>query len=506
MTHTKIGIIGGGISGTSCALYIKDAIAKYLCPEGQSCAHLQNLSITLFERGPGTGGRNQSVHLSDKEDQDVSEVELGGSHIIKDNRYATDLVERFGLTLVERHKSIKPVIAVWDWESHEVLFRTWPSSMRTFLSMMYRYELGFPILGARNEIANAISKFVKIYDMQQTMTLAECFTFRTIQQFLDAVDMLPLSRLTFHEHMVRDRRIQEQFVREVLEPVLRINYMQGARQLSALAGMIGSAGFIRPFCAIKQGTHSLSRSMARDSQSSLKLNREVVHISHNDKTGQYELKWRNSTSHAEEGAEFFDIVVIATPLEQSNIVFGDTLSARMPMGTIQRQRPFIKGITTVVVADNINPSVFNLPSLPSDNVWYVMTAEPERTDPVNLPFNVVGFAGTTHQFSHDGHLVFKLFSHKKISDSMVKSLFPGVQMITSHRWDRPGSYPILSPSVSPSEEWPPVVLDNHLLYYTSSMESVVSTMETSLISSMNIALLITKELAAQGIANEKSEH
>merc|ERR1711990_1047718 len=85
--------------------------------------------------------------------------------------------------------------------------------------------------------------------------------------------------------------------------------------------------------------------------------------------------------------------------------------------------------------------------------------------------------------------VYLVHSSEMITEPQIRDMFTNVTNVTRHVW--PAAYPREHPAASTN--FPPIKLAPNL-FYTSSIESVASSMETSALSSRNIANLLTKEL------------
>jgi len=89
--------------------------------------------------------------------------------------------------------------------------------------------------------------------------------------------------------------------------------------------------------------------------------------------------------------------------------------------------------------------------------------------------------------------VYKIFSAAKITKTILHELFDGAQIDWIHRkeWK---AFPQLDPidTFAPLEFYPGS--DGAGVWYTSGIESFISTMETSALSGRNIAALISRRL------------
>ncbi len=155
-------------------------------------------------------------------------------------------------------------------------------------------------------------------------------------------------------------------------------------------------------------------------------------------------------------------------------------------------RPFIPPVTymtlhvTLVATKAVyNPGFFNLNrSVPSA----ILTTLPYNTDDIPI-FNSLSRVLRLPT----GESVYKIFSPGTITNELLDELFSGapIEWIFRKTWE---AYPRLDPieTFAPIELYP--YLEGTGVWYTSGIESFISTTETSALSGRNIAALITKRL------------
>jgi len=92
-----------------------------------------------------------------------------------------------------------------------------------------------------------------------------------------------------------------------------------------------------------------------------------------------------------------------------------------------------------------------------------------------------------------GASVWKIFSPEVFTDEILEQFFPGAlrEWIYRKEWK---AYPRLDPieTFAPIEMFPDI--DSYGLWYTSGIESFISTMETSAMSGRNVAALIAQRI------------
>lgn len=502
----SVGIIGAGIGGTSCAHFLRKDLRK---------KKDVSVDITIFEREDRVGGRN----FSDRNLEDgkgFSSIEWGGSHIIEENKYAMGLIEEFSLHLRPKikkswfewlediytflfpfaKKKTDDLLVIWDSDQEKPLYQDTPSQLWNMITILTNSQFGygfFPLRRTKKEIDQQLRKFGKVYDMQENG-----FTYDSPHQLLEALDMKSLIEKDFWSHITVDKKVHENFARVFIEPILRVNYMQNAKQLSAFAGVIGAAGLVSKFHAVEEGTQSFAENITKKTDVNLFLNTQVTTIQREN--GKYRVTYVNTMPQGKAitQSEVFDYIIVATPMEAGSLKFKNVKWSDMAKN-IDVSRPYVKGHTTILASNDMKVERMGLkryPVIKGTNlpkfVYSILTTEQVGIVAKNsLPFNILGYNGVTKKFNQNGHLVFKLFSHEYLADELLKEYFSEPVYISRMYWHKPGNYPYLSPNPLPV----PTKLDRDgRLYYVNAMESIISTIETTLIQSRNVSLLISSEI------------
>src|SRR5947207_2602573 len=142
-------------------------------------------------------------------------------------------------------------------------------------------------------------------------------------------------------------------------------------------------------------------------------------------------------------------------------------------------------VTLVATKAVYNPGFFSLNgSVPSA----ILTTLPNNTNDIPI-FNSISRVLRLPT----GESGYKIFSPGRITDELLDELFIGapIEWIFRKQWE---AYPRLDPieKFAPIELYPD--LEGIGVWYTSGIESFISTMETSALSGRNIAALVTKRL------------
>ena len=410
---------------------------------------------------------------------------MGGSSVILENKYILGLIEKFNLTLEEPHFNVR--IGIFNGDEKRMVFCESDSWWKTAIRGAWRYDFGIPLFLLKRSVNYYLSKerFLNIYKLQElpstgplnAETLSKVYTWESTEDFCQDTGMSDLTKLTFYEY-ARNNWIQERFIKEYCDPILRINYMQNSDQISAYGGIIGLAGAVSDFRHVLEGTSKVPlgciESIPKD-RLTLKLNSEVSEISFDPASNKYSLKSGNNSELGQ-----FDYVIVATPLEFTNIKFENI---KLPPSALQKRDMNIL-ITSIIRAKDLNKNYFGTDCSESD--VYITTMKPLLTK--YLPLNNIAPIGKTPD---ESERIFESYSHEPLSTKTLQEMFVGATSVVQQVWKH-GSYPILKPK----NIQPPVKLHNNI-YYTNSVESVVSTMETNLISAKNVSLLIAKNMVSQ---------
>jgi prenylcysteine oxidase/farnesylcysteine lyase len=241
--------------------------------------------------------------------------------------------------------------------------------------------------------------------------------------------------------------------------------------------------------AIKGGNWRIFASMLNASSATLHLNTTVSSISkQSDNTYHLTTSSSNHTST-------FDEIILAAPLQYTNLTISP--APRHTPDAI----PYAELHTTLFASPHrLDPLAFNLaPGAPVPQ--YVLTTLPATEPPTDSAGSPGFYSISIHNAFTNIHstpprlnYIYKIFSPARITPQDL-SHFLG-HTVTSDDADVDGavswiyrkiwySYPREYPRVTFEE----VVLDDGL-WYTSGIESLISTMETSALSARNVARLV----------------
>lgn len=267
--------------------------------------------------------------------------------------------------------------------------------------------------------------------------------------------------------------------------------------------------------AVAGGNWQIFESLLQNSQASYHLNTSVTGIAFQKGTNKpgsvpkyvISTKQTNSKSKASKLSTSFDSVIIASPWQFSDIeTTNEVIKHRID--TI----PYMKLHVTLFTSPfRLQPSFFGLEpgKVAPSNVYTTLgrDEEPhEAGDGVGRTgfYSISTLRTVTNPKTQKKEFLYKIFSAEAVTASFLSDLLgtPIPSSFTSNEslsevepisWYYPHwfySYPIESPRVTFQD---PIL--GRGLYYTSGVESFISTMETSALMGMNVARLIADDFA-----------
>ena len=252
--------------------------------------------------------------------------------------------------------------------------------------------------------------------------------------------------------------------------------------------------------AVEGGNWQIFARMLEASRAQVHLATNVTELEKLD-NGTYHISYRTNADAAAEAnhVEFFDEVILAAPVQFSAITFTPE-PKHLP-----DEIPYVKLHVTLLTSKHpLSPQAFNLAAdkqVPQMVLTTLPPGEEHGSDPdgVGSPgfFSISMLRPTID--TRDGNerleYLYKIFSPEPVNSTFLASIFgleprgpeqgiahDDVSWIYRKVWH---SYPYEYPRVTFEE----LKMDDRL-WYTSGIESFISTMETSSLMGMNIAKLI----------------
>ncbi|KAL8976179.1 MAG: hypothetical protein Q9205_007767 [Flavoplaca limonia] len=494
----NVAIIGAGSAGASAAYYLNKFTQP--CPR---------LNITVYERNDYVGGRSTTVNAYDDPEYPV---ELGASIFVPINHNLVNGAKEFGLPIQGRGTTNRwhdtEILGIWD--GHEFVFTQSDANNEYWNIARLLWKYGISPIRTQNLMKKTVGSFLKMYN-------APYFPFKSLTDA--AVDLDLLSATTaMGQQFLEANDISEKFGHDIVQAATRVNYGQNLDQIHGLETMVCMAA--EGGMSIQGGNWQIFDSMIKDSGATLFLNTSVNSITKD--SGGYAIKTTtpslDSTQDQSSTESTYETIILASPLQFSSITFSPQLSSPPP------SIPYVSLHVTLFTSPyRLSPAAFNLESNANMPTTILTTTLQHKTGPKKLPFNSISTLGTVavprnrlYEPSPEDdpecgtrptEYLYKIFSPEPLSRSYIESLLQTdaedyilpddtapISWIYEKRWD---SYPYLPPT-SQFADIRLSMADNEgeegrredRIWYTSGIESFISTMETSSLMGMNVARLV----------------
>lgn len=503
----NIAIIGAGAAGSSAAYHLQ----QYADQEGL------RLNVTVFEKTSHIGGRSLTVDAYGNPD---TPVELGASIFVEVNRILFDAARAFDLALVvpgEGGKSAGDYTAIYDGE--RIVYRSvegegwWWDVAR----LWWRY--GTSPLAAVRLVKSTVATFLKLYE-------PPFFPFRSLTERAFELGLHKVTAVTGEQYL-KDNGINAAFSRDIIQAATRVNYASNLAYIHGLEAMVSFA--TDGAHAVAGGNWRIFHNMVKRSRAAVKTNTQVSSIGiaegSSPSAPRYIISAKDTSSAVSSSEAYpitFDTIVLASPWQFSNIsTTEDVLAHKID------EIPYTKLHVTLFASPfKLRPGFFGLEDGAKAPSSVYTTLGPDEEPKVGA-----GGVGRTGYYSISTlrtvvnpatlkkEYVYKVFSVEALTPGFLSSLLGaevpesftptavtetadgvggdsvGVDPIS---WYYPHwfySYPLELPRVTFQD----AVVGNGV-YYTSGIESFISTMETSALMGKNVARLIADDLA--GIVRE----
>ncbi|KAF7507293.1 hypothetical protein GJ744_010727 [Endocarpon pusillum] len=489
----RVAIIGAGAAGSSTAYHLQQYAANATIP----------LDITIFEASSRIGGRTMTVNALD---DPRYPAELGASIFVSVNRILVDAAEEFNLEALEagadRPSESKYEIGIWD--GKEFVYKSMNDDLG-FLNMVklfWRY--GLAPLKTQRLMKSTVAKFLKMYDEPQ-------FPWKSLTDMATRVGLLGTTASTGWQFL-KSNGVGERFGNEIIQASTRVNYGQNLGLIHGLETMVCMA--TDGAMAVEGGNWRIFDGMVKKSRAHLRLNTSVDEITRLEEGG-YQLSLSKKERHGvcTQTEDRFDSVILAAPFQYTGIKVSPALPHQpdeIPYVTLH--------VTLLVSPHRLSPKFFSTPTSPLADQDFdsipeiVITTLPADLDLGSSPDGVgptkVWSVSTLRSIPVNGstQYLYKIFSPQPVNATFLSRLLDfslgakedgndsvdnvdkrHVSWSYEKKWH---SYPYEYPRVTFED----LNLDAKGLWYTSGIESFISTMETSALMGKNVAKLIVNEL------------
>ncbi|KAI1086347.1 prenylcysteine oxidase [Rostrohypoxylon terebratum] len=500
----QVAIIGAGAAGSSTAYHLR----KYAEEEGA------NVNITIFEKTSHIGGRTLTV---DVYDDPLNPVELGASIFVEVNHILYGASKEFNLPLKNPGADEDGLLGIWDGTKFVYIQDSKSWGWWNIAKLLWKY--GSAPYYTHRLVQETVATFLKLYE-------APYFPFRSLSTRAYELGLVGTTGST-GEQFLEANKLNGPFAHDIVQASTRVNYASNLAYIHGLGTMVAMAP--EGAMAVAGGNWQIFSRMVEKSQAYVSLNSTVSSID-KEKSGEgsdatkYKIQTLTTDSVDTEGETHpvaFDTVVIATPYQFSGISHNDNVIPH-PVDSI----PYVKLHVTLFASPfRFSPAFFNLEPASEVPISVLTTLGPN--DKAKSGPEGVGSAGffsatlvkvVTNPKTQNTEYVYKIFSPDKVTPKFLSRLL-GVQVpdtftrsssvsidgdegwtiVDPISWYHPTvfhPYPQKLPRVTFQD---PILGDG--LYYTSGIESFISTMETSALMGKNVARLIADDFfqAAQTV-------
>lgn len=443
---SKIAIVGAGIGGTATAHFLR----QHFGPE---------VTIDVFEKN-SVGGRLATVTVNNQE------YESGGSIIHSLNLHMQDFVQQLGL---KYRKNVAGKTAVFNGEEFILEETDW--YLLDLFRLWWRYGISF--IRLQMWVEEIMEKFMRIYKYQ-----AHGYAFSSVEELLHSLGgsgFINMTRRSLSESLL-ELGVSQRFIDEVISPVMRVNYGQNI-SIPAFVGAVSLAGAQANLWAVEGGNKLVCSGLLKLAKANL-IQSQVTSIELRS-MGDYPQYAITYTSQDKKTSEVYDIIVVATPLQQ-NVESGISFLGfepglpEMPGSYHQTVASIIHGYMNCSYFGYPDPKLFPFSSILTTDTHGLFFNSATSICPVNI---TSGFR--RKQPEEAG--VYKVFSPKPLEKNDLKTLFKSYYSVQVTNW-------LAYPHYGSTQGLPPVVLHDGM-YYLNGIEWAASAMEMSSVAAKNIALL-----------------
>ncbi|KAJ5661308.1 Prenylcysteine oxidase [Penicillium longicatenatum] len=491
----RVAVIGAGAGGSFAASELRKLADASDIP----------VNVTVFERASYIGGRSTTI---DAFDDPAYPIELGASIFVKVNQILMNASDDLGLFVLgadhARPRQTDDSIGIWDGSKFVFTVQN-SSSWWNIAKLFWRY--GLAPLRTQNLMKEIVGRFLKLYE-------EPLFPFRSLSEAAAAVNLVNVTASP-GDAFLNANSISELFAREIIQASTRVNYGQNLGLIHGLESMVCMAtdGAV----SVHGGNWRIFDGVLKAAKTEVRLNTTVTKLVRS-KEGTVRITSKPTGLDSTQSDESeFDEVVIAGPLQYSDI------SISPPLERVPDDIPYAKlHVTLLASPHRISSQFFGLDdkSSPPETILTILPegldlgANPKGVGPAGF-WSVSTLREVPRIIVEDGkeqtedHYVYKIFSPERPTAEFIAELF-GIEYSKSSTSDAAGPgnttigdlpksevswyhekvwypYPLMYPRVTFEE-----VLLAPSVWYTSGIESFISTMETSALMGRNVAALMVQ--------------
>ncbi|KAK4443879.1 Prenylcysteine oxidase [Podospora aff. communis PSN243] len=479
----QVAIIGAGAAGSSAAYYLRNFADE----------HGVAVNITIFEKTDRIGGRTLTINPFANSSQ---RVELGASIFIKKNHIMYQALGEFGLEPRDPDVGSDPELGIWDGE--RFVFQV--NENHSFWWNAYKVIMKYGFLAPRRTqklMEATIDKFLQLYE-------EPFFPFRSLTQRTYELGLVEITGVT-GEQLLKKNSVGDLYAHDIVQASTRVNYASNLAKIHGLDTMVSMAP--EGAMAVKGGNWRIFDGMVKRSRAHVALNTSVVSIGfapeQSSRVPRYVIGTESSGEQAENPV-VFDNVILANPFQFSKISAAD--------GVIHNaidEIPYVQLHVTIFASPfRYSPAFFGLTDA-KDVPGTILTTLGKDDGPASGAgkagfFSISTLRKVFNPETEQEEYLYKIFSPEKVTSDFLSRLF-GVEVPDSFILTKKGDDTLVSPISwyypavfhSYPQALPRVTFQDPIigpgLYYTSGMESFISTMETNALMGKNVARLIVDD-------------
>lgn len=433
-------IIGSGITAASASYFLT--------------AHSPSPRIIVFEQSEDPGGRIASLHI----DEVPHPIEAGASIIASSNKLMRHFTDVLNLTI----ETPSDDNGTGLWGGSRFLFQIPANKLAAIFQVVFRYHVS--LFRSQRLVTQTLHAYDQLYPKEGAGAVWPAES--SVKDLFKRTGIL--FNLSQKHFLDVASNLSPRYLKELAAAIMRCNYGQDPSLMNGASGLVALAGSGESLWHVKGGNVQVVRGLLSRDGVDLKLNTEIKTVTIDDeaKRGRYILHSRDDQVWR------CDAVIMAAPIELTNIDVPSTFRERMDVG-----RKFQLTVTTFVRGE-LNNKTFG--ESPPYNIF--TTAE------VKDVFTALArvWDGGKNSLS-----IFKLFSTESLTSEALQRIFaPGAKVIAEYPW-------FAYPKFNAPEKFGDFDVDreeNGAFIYTSPLESAGSAMEMSAVSGANAAFLVRKKL------------
>ncbi|KAF9922602.1 hypothetical protein FBU30_007271 [Linnemannia zychae] len=493
----SVAIIGAGAGGASTAFYLQ----KFLEPDGEPLHKHQLLhptTITIFDQSDKIGGRCQVFTTTNPAQPEKNlpeqelQIEVGASIFVDVNHHLVDSAKEFGL---KSKKLDDELLAIWDGDEFIFVESSW--RFWNILKGLGRW--GLAPIKLNRLLKSTLDNLLRFYNAPDSYT--SIHEFATAHNLHNEASMLS-------DQYLQSNGIGLSYAQEVVEVATRVNYGSNLDDIHALGALVTMAA--NDARQIEGGNFQIFEGMVAKSKAEVKLETKVARVRRlapqsDDAESQFEV------TTTEGHKQVFDYIVLAAPIESTNIDFDISLPPQPKVDYRTIHATFVRG--------NVNPAYFFTPASS-------ISSTPPSSQ--KLPTHILSTNARSEFTSlsiqarlSNGETITKIFSSEALPKELLDRLYTNRTWVKHKEWK---AYPKLKPI--PLESEPEVVVEEVIseqvvfdkkqredkeaehdaqvkaleawgqvevvpgVFYVNAFEPLISTMETETIAGKNIARLL----------------